>query len=783
MERFIHLWREPGTGWGLTIWATFAAACTLMAILSRERPLVAVGRVMNQTATVRVAFKQEDRAATDQLRQDARQRTPRIYVADTTELQELGVSLQNLPATLVAAETIQDVAPDIRDKFGLTAERLAAVQAQTIDGEPTKGWIDSTDQLYALLLQRPILDGQTFQREWQSLNKEIQLMVEDRTETAISSEIINGSDPAKMEREVAGIVRQAGFSGPLLAVVTARLLYDPKPTFRFDSDATTKAQDQAAHLIAVVERDRVPGQVIFTRGDVLQQEVYDLYGAELREYVNQTEAWKVWLRRASIAGAVLAVTGAIAGYSALFLPRIRRNPAHGGGIAALLAGALGLACWGTVTDPGLLTLTAIAPTVFVAVILGIAYDRRVALGYGALHGLLVCTSLDQPIGIYALMITGIGVAVWSLREVRDRTSLVRMTAYQAAALAVGTILVALIDRPLVEASLRQTLVDAGLAGFGGLLAGGVTIFILPTIERWFGITTSMTLIELRDPKHPLLRELQQRAPGTYNHSLNVANLAEAAAEAVGGSGLLAYVGALYHDVGKMNKPDYFVENQTPGINRHDKLSPAMSLLVIVGHVKDGLELAREHGIPEPIHHFIEAHHGTTLVEYFFHRARMLAASGGSSGGGIGAGAAASGNGNGSGNTHGDLSAAPEEIEYRYPGPKPRTREVAIVMLCDAVESASRSMSSPTPSRIEAVVRALATKRLMDGQFDDCDLTLRELNTIVEAISKTLAAIYHGRVAYPQGNERAGEPKTTAVMPQPLSSGGSVEARAPQPAQV
>ena len=264
--------------------------------------------------------------------------------------------------------------------------------------------------------------------------------------------------------------------------------------------------------------------------------------------------------------------------------------------------------------------------------------------------------------------------------------------------------------------------------------GGVTLFILPWVERLFDITTGMTLIELRDPKQPLLRELQQRAPGTYNHSLNVASIAEQAADSIGARALLTYVGALYHDIGKMNKPEYFVENQSGGPNKHDKLSPAMSLLVIVGHVKDGLELAREFGLPRSIQHFIEAHHGTTLVEYFYERARKRARE--------------------QMEAEGAPAEAPEpqEIEYRYPGPRPQTKEVAILMLADSVESATRTMADPTPSRIDALVRSLANKRLMDGQFDECDLTLRELETISESISKSVASIYHGRIVYPSKDE-------------------------------
>ena len=187
-----------------------------------------------------------------------------------------------------------------------------------------------------------------------------------------------------------------------------------------------------------------------------------------------------------------------------------------------------------------------------------------------------------------------------------------------------------------------------------------------------------------------------------------------------------------------------MENQAGGPNNHDKLSTAMSLLVIVGHVKDGLELAREFALPRSLHHYIEAHHGTTLVEYFYHRAKQKAADD--------AEAARERKREHEGR---DVESAsePSEMEYRYPGPKPRTKECAILMLADAVESATRTMADPTPARIDQLVRRLAQKRLADGQFDDCDLTLRELDAVGDSISKTVASIYHGRVAYPGGGEK------------------------------
>ena len=225
------------------------------------------------------------------------------------------------------------------------------------------------------------------------------------------------------------------------------------------------------------------------------------------------------------------------------------------------------------------------------------------------------------------------------------------------------------------------------------------------------------------------------APGTYSHSLLIGSIAEAGAEAIGRNGLLCRVGAYYHDIGKINKPGYFVENELGSMSRHTELSPAMSQLVIIGHVKDGVEMAKEYGLPAVLRQFIETHHGTTLVEYFYNEAKRRHEE-----------EQAQGPGNGKKPAR---PTPPSESEFRYAGPKPRTKEAAIVMLADGVEGAVRSLSELTPTRIETVVHNMAMKRLQDGQFDECDLTLRELSQIEASMTKTLAAHYHGRIAYPK----------------------------------
>lgn len=253
----------------------------------------------------------------------------------------------------------------------------------------------------------------------------------------------------------------------------------------------------------------------------------------------------------------------------------------------------------------------------------------------------------------------------------------------------------------------------------GLLSTIITIGSLPFFESLFGILTPVRLLEYSNPAHPLLRKLLVEAPGTYHHSIIVANLAEAAAEAVGADPLLARVGAYYHDIGKTRRPYFFIDNQFGMQNPHDRLSPRLSALVITSHVKDGLELGEKYRLPEAILRFIREHHGTGLVSYFYARARE---------------------------TQGDTVS---EEDFRYNGPKPQTRESAIVMLADSVEAAVRSLDHPSTTDIENMVRKILREKLEDGQLDEVDLTLRQLETIGGVFVRSLAGIFHPRIDYPE----------------------------------
>jgi putative nucleotidyltransferase with HDIG domain len=274
----------------------------------------------------------------------------------------------------------------------------------------------------------------------------------------------------------------------------------------------------------------------------------------------------------------------------------------------------------------------------------------------------------------------------------------------------------------------QTLYIALFALFSGVISAGFVSSFIPLIETFFQYTTDIKLLELANLNSPVLRELMVKAPGTYHHSIVVGNLVEAAAESIGANPLLARVSAYYHDIGKAAKPLYFIENQGGEENRHDKLNPSMSALILISHIKEGTELARESRLGQPIIDIIRQHHGTALIKFFYERARNQA------------------------KAHGQIV---EEKDFRYPGPKPQTREAGIVMLADCVEAASRTLVNPAPDRIQGLVQKLINNVFIDGQLDECELTMKNLHEIAKSFTVILNGIFHHRIDYPEPAHKGG----------------------------
>jgi putative nucleotidyltransferase with HDIG domain len=363
--------------------------------------------------------------------------------------------------------------------------------------------------------------------------------------------------------------------------------------------------------------------------------------------------------------------------------------------------------------------TELLPIAFVALALAVLWDGRMALVLVAV--LAIQTGVQQPFlgqgaGVTAVTLAGGAAAALSARAVRRRAQTwvfiaIITAAYTVSLLALG--LVAHWTPPALGWSLVAATSNATLSA---ILAMG----FVPVFEVFTGITTDQTLLEWADPNRELLKRLSMEAPGTYAHTINVANLAESAANVIGANGLLCRVGLYYHDVGKMLRPYYYVENQPERANPHDRLPPEVSAAVVKEHVSEGLRLAREAKVPDVVAAFIPEHHGTQRIGFFWEKAKEA---------------------------YGEDRLNIED--FSYPGPRPQSRETAIAMLADSVESATRALQDPTPERIRSLIENIVDTKLADRQLDESPLTLREIRLVKEQFIKVLSSIYHHRIDYPQ----------------------------------
>ncbi|MEM6911516.1 MAG: HDIG domain-containing metalloprotein [Verrucomicrobiota bacterium] len=392
----------------------------------------------------------------------------------------------------------------------------------------------------------------------------------------------------------------------------------------------------------------------------------------------------------------------------------------------------------------------LVPAAFAPMLLRVLLGRRFGMFAvtvaSLLTALLVKTDLRFEFVVSSLI--GGAVAIYVMRRARHRRRLVQAGIYVGVtnlilALALGQITFA--GQPL-----DQTLYQILAALLVGLVTATLVGGLLPIFEGLFQLTTDMSWIEMADLNHPLLRRLTIEAPGTYHHSLVVAQLAEAAAEKIGANPIECRVCSYFHDIGKLQKPLYFIENQGDGVNPHDELTPTMSSLIIIAHVKEGVDLAIRNKLNPQIMDAIREHHGDSLVGYFYQRARKQQEE---------AHAKAE-----KGEISEDDVPRIEESNFRYPGPRPKSKETAIISLADAVESASRSLGKPSPSRIRQLIDDIFQGRIADGQLDDAPLTMAELKLLKESFSSNLRSMLHHRVPYPKepGEAKSTEPKAGAV---------------------
>lgn len=367
------------------------------------------------------------------------------------------------------------------------------------------------------------------------------------------------------------------------------------------------------------------------------------------------------------------------------------------------------------------------PVAMGVILITVMFGARLAMMMNIIFAVMVGLVTGGDFTYILVAMVGGMVAIYGVSRVSQRSDLAKAGLYVAAANAAAIIAVFLFMGNLhLEHDLLKELGYGLLAGIGnGIFSSVIAIGLLPYLESGFGLTTAITLLEMSNPNNPLLRQLLMKAPGTYHHSMLVGNLAEAAAEAVEADPLLTRVGAYYHDIGKLKRPYFFTENQLSGANPHQNISPNLSALIIGSHIKDGVELGKKHRLPSVILDIIGQHHGTSLISFFYQQALE--------------------------NGRRDNVSMDN---FRYEGPLPQSKEAAIIMLADAVEAGVRSLSKPVSNRVEGLIRRLIKEKLADGQLDECDLTLRELDKIGDSFVYIMSGIYHSRIEYPEKDLRA-----------------------------
>jgi len=729
--------RAGGLG-GCLLAGLLAASAAVMDLWPLDPFAYRAGQYVPEDVHARVRFRVPSRELIEEAKRRARRVTPAVFVLDQEAIDRIAGDLLNLPRRVGATTRPAELDAGLRDRFGLTdANALAIWRAVAEDANAAKAHAERVSKLAGRLRSSPVVslsDPENRKPLWRRPLRALLETAGGRADMEVA-DLVDVADADGLAGQAARLAEP--FDPPGRKNVEAYLLRGlaGRPIYRYDAKATQQLMDAAIEAVEAdppdeVYRDYEVGERIAFRSvrpaagggqmlvgltaedlAVLRTE-HDAFRAAAR--VRPLHFWGRLSGRVALIALIVVLLGVYVGRYNREMTADRRR-------AVALLATLVIALAASRVLVGALMLNryvALLPVMMVAAIVTIAWDQRFALAVSAATALLVVLQVRGEMELLLVTLAGAATFVFQLDEIRTRTRLIRVAAACAAAVFAVVWLISLAAAVPWLFALADAIWAAGCA----MLVGFVVQGLLPLIERVFVVATSLTLLEWCDASRPLLRRLAMEAPGTYNHSLQLGALCEAAAEAVGARGLLARVGAYYHDIGKINKPDYFVENQTTMTSKHEKLSPAMSLLIIIGHVKDGAEMAREYGLPKVLHEFIATHHGTTLVQYFYNAATEQ--------------------------RKGDTDRAPDEVEFRYPGPKPHAKEAAILVLADAAESSVRAMKEPTSGRIENQVHTMVSRRLMDGQLDECELTLRQVHQIEASLIKSLCSMYHSRIAYP-----------------------------------
>lgn len=589
----------------------------------------------------------------------------------------------------------EEVGRIFRSARMMVADKSLAAVPLAEKTERLKGLLQGAvpEQAIVLLPTFPVAElGQMEEQAKSLLRKYLQRGIRDEDLDSVRKLAVMDIEQLKLSKNAESVL--VGIAQTLL-----------QPNFVLNVNETDKRRQTALRSIEPVRVTVKSGQLVVRRGDLVSAEQMQT----LTELGLHREAAASIGRFFGLAVYVLLVMGSLLLYLHKFMPEIYADDRR-----LLLIGMVVLVTIiiGRVSH---FYSDFAAPIAVGPLLTAILIGPRVALMLGMLTALFFGVISEQDMRVISFVLLGSSVGVYALTKNYQAHSLVRAGLWIAATNIVSIFCTGMIE----QMDSRSILIDASLGAIGGLAAAILAIGILPFLEQAFRITTSENLIALARPNHPLLQRLLLEAPGTYYHSILVGNLAESAAEKVGADPVVARVGAYYHDVGKIQRPYFFIENQVNIDNPHDKLAPGLSTMIVTSHIRDGLEFCKEYKLPAVITDIVAQHHGTSLVSYFYKQA-----------------------------TESDHSECIIEEDFRYEGPKPQSKEAALIMLADGCEAAVRSITKPNINRIENTVRRVIHERLRDGQLNECDLTLKDLTMIGDIFVKVLCSTCHSRIEYP-----------------------------------
>lgn len=541
--------------------------------------------------------------------------------------------------------------------------------------------------------------------------------------------VIREGELVEAQRSVPSLIG-FGLNDDEAAVVSALVQGLLRPNTFFNPESTEAARAAAAEKIEPVNRTIAAGEIIVRAGDRVEPldiEALDALG--LRSF---RRTWRDYLA-AMVLGLMLTAI-----FTAFISYRQQNFWADNLKVFLLMTIFATFVLLAKIMVPMHTILPYLYPLAAMAMLLGALIDLPIAVLAIILNSIVIALLTDGNVELLVFPAVGALAGTLALGRAERMNSFVRAGAWIMLANLATLVIFRLPQVGMIDDRAILELVTAALVN--GILASSFTLVIFYLLGQLFGLTTSLQLLELSRPTHPLLRQLLLKAPGTYHHTLLVSNMAEEAATAIGADALLVRVGSYYHDIGKTVRPYFFIENNTEGVNPHDRLDPYTSARIIISHVTDGIELARKYRLPTPIIDFIREHHGTTRVEYFYHQACQEQ----------------------------DQIEAVDESQFRYPGPRPQSRETAILMLADTCEAMVRAINPPTREEMTDLIRSAVNRRLLSGQLDDSQLTLRDLNVMVDAFTRVLQGIHHPRIRYP-GEEQSSESQTAPSQPKPQPS--------------